>query len=126
MPKGEAIGIGDRNVQVHVREPDVACHSGTSFTANTRDGVLERQRASGQNARGGTGRAMVTERVEYPVAAASARCEGVGQSQAPQQQDPELRTRDGDIIAGGAGGFRAREAKGPAWDSSSARDAEVR
>ena len=65
------------------------------------DGVLERQRASGQNARGGTGRAVVTERVQYPVAAASARCEREGQAQAPQQQDPELRTGDGDIIAGG-------------------------
>ena len=38
--KGEAIGedldaplIGDRNVQVHVREPDGACHSGASFMA---------------------------------------------------------------------------------------------
>ena len=59
------------------------------------------QRAGGQNARGSTGRAVVTERVQYPVAAASARCEREGQAQAPQQQDPELRTGDGDIIAGG-------------------------
>ena len=71
------------------------------FTAYPRDGVLEGQRASGQNARGSTGRAVVTERVQYPVAAASARCEREGQAQAPQQQDPELRTGDGDIIAGG-------------------------
>ena len=55
VPKGEAVGddldaplIGDRNVQVHVREPDVACHSGASFTAYPRDGVLEGQRAGGQ------------------------------------------------------------------------------
>ena len=60
------------------------------FHGIPRDGVLERQRASGQNARGGTGRAVVTEGVEYPVAASSARCEREGQAQAPQQQDPEL------------------------------------
>ena len=37
MPKGEAIGddvdAPDRNVQVHVRELDVAYHSGARFTA---------------------------------------------------------------------------------------------
>ena len=93
MPKGEAVGddfdaplIGDRNVQVHVREPDVACHSGVSFTAYPRDGVLEGQRAGGQNTRGSTGRAVVTERVQYPVAAASARCEREGQAQVQEVQ----------------------------------------
>ena len=100
-PLATTSNAADRNVQVHVREPDVACHSGASFTAYPRDGVLEGQRAGGQNARGSTGRAVVTERVQYPVAAASARCEREGQAQAPQQQDPELRTGDGDIIAGG-------------------------
>ena len=88
---------------------------------HTRATACSRGSARVDRARGSTGRAVVTERVQYPVAAASARCEREGQAQAPQQQDSELRTGDGDII-----GFKAREAKGPAWDSSSARDAEVR
>ena len=44
---------------------------------------------------------MVAERVEHTVAAASARCEREGESQAPQQKDTELRTGDGHVIAGG-------------------------
>ena len=95
--KGEAIGedldaplIGDRNVQVHVREPDGACHSGASFMAYRATECSRGQRASGQNARGGTGRAVVTEGSSTPRQLHLRGASGRGRRQAPQQQDPEL------------------------------------
>ena len=96
MPKGQAVRhdfdaplVGDR------------CDPRASFAADARDGMLQGQRTGGEHARRRTGGAVVAERVEHTVAAASARCEREGESQAPQQKDTELRTGDGHVIAGG-------------------------
>eukprot|EP00439_Symbiodinium_sp_Y106_P056877 s2756_g8.t1 len=50
--QGETIGddldapfIRDRHVEVHFCQPDIAGDPGAAFTANARDGMLERQRA---------------------------------------------------------------------------------
>ena len=108
MPKGQAVRhdfdaplVGDRNVKIHVCEAHVACDRRASFAADARDGMLQGQRTGGEHARRRTGGAVVAERVEHTVAAASARCEREGESQAPQQKDTELRTGDGHVIAGG-------------------------
>eukprot|EP00439_Symbiodinium_sp_Y106_P048976 s1592_g6.t1 len=103
MPKGQDVRhdfdaplVGDRNVKIHVCEAHVACDPRASFAADARDGMLQGQRTGGEHARHRTGGAVVAERVEHTVAAASARCEREGESQAP-----ELRTGNGHVIAGG-------------------------
>ena len=103
MPKGQDVRhdfdaplVGDRNVKIHVCEAHVACDPRASFAADARDGMLQGQRTGGEHARRRTGGAVVAERVEHTVAAASARCEREGESQAP-----ELRTGNGHVIAGG-------------------------
>ena len=108
MVKGQAVRhdfdaplVGDRNVKIHVCEAHVACDPRASFAADARDGMLQGQRTGGEHARRRTGGAVVAERVEHTLAAASARCEREGESQAPQQKDTELRTGDGHVIAGG-------------------------
>ena len=88
MPEGQAVTTSmrrssDRNVEVHVGELDVSCDPGASFAADPRNGVLKGQRACGEDAGGGTGRAVVAEGVQCSVAAAPARCKWEGQAQAP-------------------------------------------
>ena len=86
MPGGQTVCddldaslVSDRNIKVHVGD----LYPGASFAADPRDGVLKGQRACGEDAGGGTGRAVVAEGFQCSVAAAPARCEWEGQAQAP-------------------------------------------
>ena len=56
---------------------------------------------------------MIAQGIELPMAGASAR----GHAQAPQQEHAELGAGDRDVRVGG------RDMKGPACESSNARDA---
>ena len=85
--------IGNRHIDIHVCEPDVAGDPGTALP-DTLMPVLEGEGAGGQDPRGGTRGTVVTERVELPLTAASARRERENTS-----------------------------SEGPIWDSSSAREA---
>ena len=75
--------VSDRDVEVHVGKLDVSCDPGASFAADPCNGVLKGQRACGEDAGGGAGRAVVAEGVQCSVAAAPARSEWEGQAQAP-------------------------------------------
>ena len=66
--------------------------------ADASNSVVEGQGASGQDARGGTRGAVVTELVKLPPTAASARCEWDGEPQAAQQKDAKQRTGNGDVV----------------------------
>ena len=66
--------------------------------ADASNSVVEGQGASGQDARGGTRGAVVTELVKLPPTAASARCERDGEPQAAQQKDAKQRTGNGDVV----------------------------
>ena len=85
--------IGNRHIDIHVCEPDVAGDPGTALP-DTLMPVLEGEGAGGQDPRGGTRGTVVTERVELLLTAASARRERENTS-----------------------------SEGPIWDSSSAREA---
>ena len=108
MPQRQAIGdnlyaplVRDRHIEVHVRKPDVSGDLHDRPARRHAQGAAWGQRTRGQDPRGGAGRAVVTERVKLPVAAASARREREGKSQAAQQQNPVLRTGDGELVASG-------------------------
>ena len=90
MPEGQTVCddfdaslVSDRDVEVHVGKLDVSCDPGASFAADPCNGVLKGQRACGEDAGGGAGRAVVAEGVQCSVAAAPARSEWEGQAQAP-------------------------------------------
>ena len=68
---------------------------------------------------------MITKRVELPATAASARREREGKPQAAQQENTKQGAGYGNVLRVGVTS-KARAAKGPAWDSSSAREAGVR
>ena len=103
VPEGQAIahdldlsGVADRHINVHVSDANIARNTRSGLATDTGKGMLERQRPSRKNTRGGTGGSVVTQRVvEAVAAAASAGAERQG------KQDPELCAGDGDIVRSG-------------------------
>ena len=109
VPEGQAIahdldlsGVADRHINVHVSDANIARNTRSGLATDTGKGMLERQRPSRKNTRGGTGGSVVTQRVvEAVAAAASAGAERQGKAQPSKQQDPELCAGDGDIVRSG-------------------------
>ena len=108
VPEGRAIahdldpsGVADRHINVHVSDANIARNTRSGLATDAGKGMLERQRPSRKNTRGGTGGSVVTQRVEAAAAAASAGAERQGKAQPSKQQDPELRAGDGDIVRSG-------------------------
>ena len=87
--------VSDKHVKVHVLKPtsrrDERPGCRPRDRPTPRDGMLR-----GQDPRGSAGRAVVAERVELTMAAASARCKWEGAS---QQKNPELRAAYDDHFA---------------------------
>ena len=79
VPEGQAIahdldpsGVADRHINVHVSDANIARNTRSGLATDTGKGMLERQRPSRKDTRGGTGGSVVTQRVE--AAGRSGKC----------------------------------------------------
>ena len=120
VPKGQAVGhdfdapvICDGHVDVHVGNADVASDTRTGFAANPRNGALKWPCTRGEHAAGSARGTVVPESVEPATTAARAGGEWQGQAQAPQEQNAELRIRNGHGLVRGRDG----DGSGRVWPS---------
>ena len=118
LPKGQALGhdfdapvVCDGHVDVHVGDSDVASDTRTGFAANPRNGALKWPCARGKHAAGSARGTVVPESVE--PATTTAREGGEWQGQAPQEQNAELRIRNGLGLVRGRDG----DGSGRVWPS---------
>eukprot|EP00439_Symbiodinium_sp_Y106_P061235 s2900_g9.t1 len=78
VPEGQAIahdldppGVAGRHIDVHVSDANIPRNTRSGLATDTGKGMLERQRPSRKDTRGGTGGSVVSQRVEAVAAAAS-------------------------------------------------------
>ena len=95
VPEGQAIahdldpsGVADRHINVHVSDANIARNTRSGLATDTGKGMLERQRPSRKDTRGGTGSSVVTQRVEAAAAAASAGAKRQGKAQLVEAARP--------------------------------------
>ena len=85
VPEGQAIahdldppGVAGRHIDVHVSDANIPRNTRSGLATDTGKGMLERQRPSRKDTRGGTGGSVVSQRVEAVAAAASGGFSSVG------------------------------------------------
>ena len=108
MPQWEAVGddldappVRDRDLDIHVSDPDIAGDTGSGLTAHPRDGPFEWQRSRREHPRCSARAAVVSQNVQASVAAAHTRGQRERESQASEQDHPKLRTGNDDAVVGG-------------------------